>query len=372
MLKKIIYFLLFSTLFLGATTPKLESVTKLYVATFERAPDADGLNYWVKQSVLSLEGVAQSFFDQKETNELYPSGYGNNKFIDVVYANLFNRTPDIDGKRYWLEALESGKVHKSVFILAIINGAKGDDATILDNKTVVGLAFANAQMNDIDDAREIMSNITADENSVEDALTRYRLISDSDKDEEKPQTTTKPKPISVVSQKGWYIRISTQSSELEDNQTVIGYLEGASDRRDRYDNEAFPSSGLYTTIYHDNFGKKSDFRSDYRAYKEVGSRSESWIIKVNNARYKNSDVTISWNGITVVEKRARVGYSEKHIDNSSKLQYMRLIDEEGGNIVDISQNSSYSFNMNGKGIRELKWVILADGEDEPRLSIGGE
>jgi hypothetical protein len=372
MLKKIIYSLLFCTIFLGATIPDLENVTKLYVATFQRAPDSDGLNYWVKQSVLPLEGVAQSFFDQKETKELYPFDYGNDKFIDRVYRNLFNRIPDVEGKRYWLEALESGRVDRSVFILAVINGARGDDITILENKTVVGLAFANAQMSDIDDARGIMSNITADESSIDDALKRYGLISDSDREEDPSPATVKPKPISVVSQKGWYIRISTQSSGLEDDQTVIGYLEGASDRRDRYDNEAFPSSGLYTSIYHNNFGKKSDFRSDYRAYKEVGSRSESWIIKVNNARHKNSDVTISWSDIIVVEKRPKVGYSEREMANSTILQYMRLIDEEGGNIVDISQDSSYSFNMNGKSVRELRWVILADGEDEPTLSARGE
>lgn len=49
-----------------------ESVAGLYVATFDRAPDGAGLDYWVEESNLSLEGIAESFFDQPETKEKYP------------------------------------------------------------------------------------------------------------------------------------------------------------------------------------------------------------------------------------------------------------------------------------------------------------
>ncbi|WP_367278395.1 DUF4214 domain-containing protein [Sulfurimonas sp.] len=45
----------------------MNDVCKLYVATFNRAPDAAGLSYWVNNSGLSIEGIAQSFFDQPET-----------------------------------------------------------------------------------------------------------------------------------------------------------------------------------------------------------------------------------------------------------------------------------------------------------------
>jgi len=45
------------------TTPTLENTTKLYVATFNRAPDAGGLEYWANDAGLDLEGIAQSFFD---------------------------------------------------------------------------------------------------------------------------------------------------------------------------------------------------------------------------------------------------------------------------------------------------------------------
>ena len=73
--------MLFVASVLYSQTPTKESVTKLYVATFNRAPDSAGLDYWLNKSGLSLDGIAKSFFDQPETQSLYPSGYSENEFI---------------------------------------------------------------------------------------------------------------------------------------------------------------------------------------------------------------------------------------------------------------------------------------------------
>jgi hypothetical protein len=144
------------------------------VATFNRAPDAAGLSYWLNDSGLQLEEIAQSFFDQPETQEKYPPGSTNEEFVMAVYNNLFNRDPEPAGLEYWVEELNSGRVAKPVFILAVINGAQntelGNDAIILDNKTIVGLAFADAGLDDVELAIEIMSGITDDYASVNAAL----------------------------------------------------------------------------------------------------------------------------------------------------------------------------------------------------------
>jgi len=88
-MKKIISILLLMVSVLFATTPTQENVAKLYIATFNRAPDAAGLAYWVNDSGLELEEIAKSFFEQKETKDLYPEGYSHAKFIEAVYMNLF-------------------------------------------------------------------------------------------------------------------------------------------------------------------------------------------------------------------------------------------------------------------------------------------
>ena len=69
-MKKLLLIVSFLLLFVGvsnATQPNNTSVAKLYVATFDRAPDSAGLDYWVNLSGLSLEEIATSFFDQPET-----------------------------------------------------------------------------------------------------------------------------------------------------------------------------------------------------------------------------------------------------------------------------------------------------------------
>jgi hypothetical protein len=146
-------------------------VSKLYVATFNRAPDAAGLNYWVNDSHLTLEGIAKSFFAQPETQKLYPEGTSNRDFIKSVYLNLFNRLPDDAGWDYWEAELNSHAYSRDAFILVVIGGAKDDengmDKTILENKNEVGLYFANAGLGNDDFPTEVMHGVTASPKSVD-------------------------------------------------------------------------------------------------------------------------------------------------------------------------------------------------------------
>lgn len=170
-MKKLLIFFIFPILLL-ATVPTYENVTQLYVATFNRAPDSAGIKYWVDDSHLSLEDIAKSFFDQSETQTLYPPSTSNRDFIVSVYHNLFNRDPDTKGLDYWKQQLDSGLVQRSVFILAVINGAKdtaeyGNDKTILNNKGLAGLYFALNNYNDTTLAKNILQSVTDSPSSVD-------------------------------------------------------------------------------------------------------------------------------------------------------------------------------------------------------------
>ncbi len=175
MLKKLLLALLLLTAVANATEPTEESITKLYIATFDRAPDAAGLNYWFNDSGLSLEKIAKSFFDQEETQEKYPPEYSNEDFIIEVYDNLFGRAPDSEGFDYWRGELDADRVSRDIFILTVMNGAQENDADILNNKTVVGLAFAHDGRSCVDEARAVMKGVTADPQSVTDTLCGFWL-----------------------------------------------------------------------------------------------------------------------------------------------------------------------------------------------------
>jgi len=162
-IKKVLLLVLFLNILLIAK-PTEEGVTKLYVATFNRAPDQLGLEYWINDSGLTLKEIAKSFFVQDETKEKYPEGTTNKFFIQTVYKNLFNRDVDEDGLKYWEKELSSGLITKDIFLMAVINGAKnnndGNDKTTIDNKTKVGSYFVHSKLNNKDQAIRVISDVT--------------------------------------------------------------------------------------------------------------------------------------------------------------------------------------------------------------------
>ena len=65
---------------------RTEEITKLYVATFNRAPDADWLKYWT-DSNLSISEISKSFFNSNEAKELYSDSVNTKDFISEIYKN---------------------------------------------------------------------------------------------------------------------------------------------------------------------------------------------------------------------------------------------------------------------------------------------
>ena len=66
LLKLVFTAILFTSLLYSSDeNPTKEEVSKLYVSTFNRAPDSSGLDYWLNNSKLKLSEIAQSFFDQE-------------------------------------------------------------------------------------------------------------------------------------------------------------------------------------------------------------------------------------------------------------------------------------------------------------------
>ncbi len=203
-------------LYASENSPTKEEVARLYVATFNRAPDNSGLDYWVYSSGLTLSQIAQSFFDQPETKQLYPDGTANRDFIQSVYLNLFNRDPDSTGWDYWENELNLQHFTKNMFIIAVINGALAttgdpDDAKILSNKTTVGLDFASNGLSDEDKAKEVMSDINSSEESVENALSDIKTIASTPKVISKLDSATSLKSVAV---KGSYLFAGNYDGDL--------------------------------------------------------------------------------------------------------------------------------------------------------------
>ncbi len=150
-----------------------EQLASLYVATFGRAPDAEGLEYWmlkIESGEMTIEEVAQSFFDQPEAKQTFPSNSSLDTFISSVYNNVLDRDPDKAGLDYWKGELSSGNISKSEYILAIVNAAQEhpEDAKVLQDKCDIGLLFAYSDMSDIQAAHDVIEayQVTHDKDRI--------------------------------------------------------------------------------------------------------------------------------------------------------------------------------------------------------------
>jgi len=156
----------------------LSLITELYIAYFNRAPDAIGLQFWVTAFTngTSFEEMATLFVDQEETRATYPSGTSNTDFVTEVYGNVLGRIPDQDGFNFWVDMLnrssETG-VSRDHFILEVLNGVQdgSPDRIYLDSKVDIGAYFAvHRGMSNIENATATMALFDGTQSSIEQAV----------------------------------------------------------------------------------------------------------------------------------------------------------------------------------------------------------
>ncbi|WP_242225228.1 DUF4214 domain-containing protein [Shinella zoogloeoides] len=134
-----------------------ELITQLYVGYYNRAPDPEGLNYWMGRLAagVSLADIAESFATSPEAISTYPwlaveepTEAQVGAFLETIYQNMFNRSIDSDGLAYYSNQLLTGERTAGEIIASIQANANTNpnntDGTILANKVEVGLAWALA------------------------------------------------------------------------------------------------------------------------------------------------------------------------------------------------------------------------------------
>ena len=159
----------------GLSEQNFESFIELYIAYFNRAPDAIGLNFWgtAFANGTSLEEMAILFVDQDETLAAYPSGTSNSVFAETVYNNVLGRTPDQAGFDFWVGQLDSDSVSRDQFILEVLRGVQPGtpDEGYLDTKVDIGAYFAvHKGMSDTDNASAAMALFDGTQASVDTAV----------------------------------------------------------------------------------------------------------------------------------------------------------------------------------------------------------
>ena len=162
-------------------------IIELYIAYFNRAPDAVGLLFWANAFAegTSLDRMAELFTPQPETQAAYPPGTTNEAFVTTIYDNVFGRAPDQDGFDFWVGQLNAGAA-RDVFILNVLRGARADidpsfgqdvinqqlaDRAYLGNKTDIGTYFAITRgMSDVTNAATVMDFFNGSASSINAAV----------------------------------------------------------------------------------------------------------------------------------------------------------------------------------------------------------
>ena len=182
-----------------------ESITALYIAFFNRAPDYEGLNYWMSeaesaQSPSDITKIIASEFAQHELFTQIYENLDNRSFIEAIYQNMLGTSGDEQGIFYWENALSSQERYSVVDDMikatlctslqseefAYLTYSEYFDAKIrqdtLSNKVEVALYYTqhlgsstNITNPQEDSAyiasQEVLQNITDDYSSVEVAIT---------------------------------------------------------------------------------------------------------------------------------------------------------------------------------------------------------
>lgn len=82
---------------------------RLYQAAFNREPDEQGLGFWIAQmdNGASLRAVAAGFVGSDEFRATYGAHPSNADIVTRFYYNVLHRAPDQEGLAFWVNALDN-------------------------------------------------------------------------------------------------------------------------------------------------------------------------------------------------------------------------------------------------------------------------
>lgn len=112
-------------------------VYRLYKTALNRAPDKEGLGYWINDADTgsTLSAIATSFINSNEFKTLYGDKISDAEYLTALYSNVLNRAPDSAGMEYWANSLSSGQESRTDVLIGFSESA--------ENKTSVEIEISN-------------------------------------------------------------------------------------------------------------------------------------------------------------------------------------------------------------------------------------
>ena len=128
-----------------ATQAQLAAVQQLYVGYLGRAADSAGQQFWanaIANGTATIASVATGFTLSAEYKAAY-GGLTTDALVEKVYNNVLGRTPDAEGKAFWVAALASGKVTADTLVATIVTNLGALDQKTINNKVFVAQTYTD-------------------------------------------------------------------------------------------------------------------------------------------------------------------------------------------------------------------------------------
>ena len=166
-------------------------ISQLYVSLFGRAPDGEGLGFWVSSYANgnSIAKIAQSMYEVPAARAYYPLFATPTEVVTTFYTNVLGRAPDTEGLAFWVK--EYNNLSQGAFfekLISTVVNYSGTDAagvaskSLFVNKVAVAqyygeqngtVAGATAALNGVTSAAASVDTAKAAILSAEDLVKRY-------------------------------------------------------------------------------------------------------------------------------------------------------------------------------------------------------
>ncbi|RFP18571.1 MULTISPECIES: DUF4214 domain-containing protein [unclassified Duganella] len=112
---------------------------RLYQAAFNRTPDLGGVGFWINalDKGITLKEVAQNFLISDEFKKQYGDGVSDHDFVTNLYTNILHRAPEQGGFDFWTNGLHKG-VERAEVLYNFSESAENQAALL----PVIGQGFA--------------------------------------------------------------------------------------------------------------------------------------------------------------------------------------------------------------------------------------
>lgn len=131
----------------------MATIQGVYVALFGRPADPNGLAFFngVTKNGADLNGIGDLASTQEYKDRF--ANQNNTQIVNSIYQSLFGRDAEATGLNFFVDALNKGTLNIKNIAIAILDGAQGNDKTIVTNK----VAAADLYTKSLDTAAEIGS-----------------------------------------------------------------------------------------------------------------------------------------------------------------------------------------------------------------------